>query len=80
MPQLTPSLTLAQAITAALRSFSPILRVAIAVALLLALLTISILIQHAIGIHTAGPMPAAAHHALADGPNLWGCGSAPGPC
>lgn len=80
MSMFTPTLAVSQDVTTPDHSFVIVLRAAVAIALLVALLAVSIALLHTTGIHSGGLVPAAAHHALADGPNVWGCGSAPGPC
>lgn len=80
MSKHTPALTVWQDVTAPVRPFPHLLRTAITIALLVALLAVSIALQHAAGIHSGGLVSAAVHPALADGPNVWGCGGAPGPC
>lgn len=67
----TPTLAISQAVTTSDRSFVIVVRFAIAIALLIALLAVSIALLHTTGIHSGGLVPAAAHHLLVGGPNTW---------
>ena len=75
----TPALTAWQDVTAPGRSFVAVLRTLVAIALLGALLALSVAFQHATITHVISHAAAGAHPTLADGPYVW-CSGASGPC
>lgn len=75
----TPALTVWQDVTAPGRSFVVLLRTLVAIALLTALLALSVAFQHAPITPVISRVTAGAHPALVAGPDAW-CGGAPGPC
>lgn len=75
----TPALTLWQDVTAPDRPLVVVLRTLVAIALLTALLALSVAFQHAPITRGISHAAAGAHPALAVGPNAW-CPGVPGPC
>lgn len=79
MSKHTPALTVWQDATAPGRSFVDTLRALVGVALLVALLALSLSFQQVAGTRSNTHVAATAQSAMADGP-MWGCGGAPIPC